>query len=147
VKRLLNPSCVLLLASVLALSGGAQQATPATGEFFGVDVVLDTGGEYLAAWQVEVLDRVGVARIVGVEGGECPAFAAPAYHDPRALQEGRIVLAAFQTRGELSAGRVVVARLHFQVEGPVVPDLVIRPMASADAHGRAFAVRAELARR
>lgn len=138
---------VLLLAAVLALCGGARQvATAGSAEFFVVDVVLDTGGEHLAAWQVEVLDRAGVARIVGVEGGEHPAFAAPAYHDPRALQAGRIVLAAFQTRGELPAGRVVVARLHFQVEGPVVPDLVIRPMASADAHGRAFAARAELAR-
>ena len=136
---------LLFLGLVQAPGGGERQAPPPA-EFFTVDVVLDTGGEYLAAWQVEVLDRAGAARIVGVEGGEHPAFVAPAYYDPRALQQGRIVLAAFQTKGELPAGRVVVARLHFQVEGPVLPDLVIRPMASADAHGRAFAARAELAR-
>ena len=81
-----------------------------------------------------------------MEGGEPPAFAAPPYYDPRALQQGRIVLAAFQTQGELPAGRVRVARVHFQTEGPGVPDLVLRPMASADSEGRAFPVRAELVR-
>lgn len=138
----------LLLALGSAAAGparGGQQVLPAA-EFFALDVYLDTGGEYLAAWQAEIVDRAGVARIVGVEGGEHAAFAAPPYHDPRALQQERILLAAFQTQGELPAGRVRVARVHFHVEGPAAPDLAIRPMASADAQGRSFPVRAELVR-
>ena len=124
----------------------AARLTAPDEEFFRVDLVLETGGEHLACWKVEVLDRTGVAEIVGLEGGEHPAFAAPPGHDPRALQQARVVLEASQTRGELPAGRVVVARLHFQVSGPGVPDLVVRPLAAADAHGRTFAVRATLAR-
>jgi hypothetical protein len=134
-----------LLVATTALGLRAQQTPPAA-VFFAVDVVLDTGGESLAAWQVEIVDRSGVARVVGVEGGEHPAFAQPAYYDPRALQQGRIVLAAFQTEGELPAGRVRVARVHFQAEGPVEPALEIHPMASADAQGRSFPVRVELLR-
>jgi len=146
VRRGLASLGIALAATLaLALHGGAQQAAPAS-EFFAVDVYLDTGGESLAAWQVELVDRAGVARVVGVEGGEAPAFAEPAYYDPRALQHGRIVLAAFQTQGELPAGRVRVARVHFQVEGALPPALAIVPLASADAEGRSFPVRAELVR-
>lgn len=113
-------------------------------EFTCVDLVIDSGGTHLAAWQIELVDTHGVARIVGIEGGEHPAFAAPPYYDTRALQQGRIVLAAFQTAGELPAGRVRVARVHVQIAGDVAPAFQVRLVTAADAQGHEFPARAEL---
>jgi hypothetical protein len=133
-------SIVLL---VLVLAAGAVPARQEA-EFTWVDVVLDTGGEHLGAWQVELTDARGAARVAGVEGGEHPAFAAPPYYDPRALQQGRIVLAAFQTQGELPAGRVRVARVHVRVEAGAEPAFEARLVAAADGAGREIPARVEL---
>src|SRR5436190_7063613 len=111
---------MLILTASLAPVARVQTSAPQheqqePDEFRWIDITLDTRGEYLAAWQIELVDTHDVARIVGVEGGDHPAFAAPPYYDARALQHGRIVLAAFQTQGELPTGRVRVARVHVMV--------------------------------
>jgi hypothetical protein len=78
--------------------------------FVAVDVYVDVGERKLSAWQVEIACDPRAA-IAGVEGGEPMAFREPPTYDPRALNGGKIVLAAF-TPGDAPSGRVRVARLH-----------------------------------
>ncbi len=103
-----------LAACVLAslVAGGAARTTgaPDRARFRVVDIWIDSGAP-VAAWQVEVATTAGESTMVGVEGGDGP-FAEPAYYDPKALEGGRIVLAAFTTDAPLPAGRHRIARLH-----------------------------------
>lgn len=102
----------LLLAAVLL----AAAAMPAErGGFIALDVYIDAGDRGLAAYQFEL---VCDAKIVGLEGGD-GLFAPPPYHDPAALQGGRIVVAAFTADDAPPTGRVRVARLHLYEEGEV----------------------------
>lgn len=127
-RTLLFVGAALLLAGFapLAAQGGAQSARADVPlRFVTLDVVVDPVGATLAAWQVRVEDPSGRAKLVGVEGGEDPSFAAPPAHDPRALAGGVVVLAAFDETdaGPRSATRV--ARLSFAVEGATDPDFTV----------------------
>jgi hypothetical protein len=86
-----------------------------------VDVFIDSGEAPLAAYQFELRVTAGDVKLVGVEGGEHAAFRAPPYYDPKALAQQRIVVAAFNTSGELPRGKTRVARLMVQVRGDVTP--------------------------
>ena len=86
--------------------------------FEAIDVIVDTGQVPLAAWQFEIQSRSPGVEIVGIEGGEHEAFADPPYYDPRAMNNDRVILAAFSTADELPHGRSRIARLHLQLEGP-----------------------------
>lgn len=110
------------------------------------DLFVDSGSQPCAAWQVEVVDERGLAQLVGVEGGEHPAYATPAHYDPRALLGGRVVLAAFQLDGPLPSGRAHVARLHFQIRGSDAPHFRVRLEAAATPEEVRIAATAELAR-
>lgn len=116
----------LLLTLPFAVPFAARAEGPAPTPFRAWDVVIDTGGSPLAAWQIDV--RLGATSLlVGVEGGAgigsapeanaASPFAEPPHHDPAALQSGRVVLAAFSTaaREDLPRGAVRVARLHVRV--------------------------------
>ena len=122
-----------LCAALLVASSSAR---PARAEddvrFVAVDVWITVETE-LAAWQVQI-DLGEGADIVGVEGGAESAFAEPAYYDPKALNAGELILAAFTTGPPLGPGRHRVARLHVQVSGPA-PEYVIRLMVAADGNG------------
>jgi len=50
--------------------------------FQAIDVLVDTGGFPLAAWQLEFQNRLPGVAIVGIEGGDHPAFATPPHYDP-----------------------------------------------------------------
>lgn len=119
---------LLLLALVVAGFAHQQnepgQEAPAL-RFVSVDVLVDPAGQTLAAWQVRVEDRTGAAKLVGVEGGEDPSFAAPPHHDPRALSTGAVVLAAFDESDTGPTGETRVARLSFAVEGNATPDFAV----------------------
>ena len=104
--------------------GADADAVPATagGSFAAVDVFIDSGALPLAAYQFELtVERAEGAGpdgdkvvLVGVEGGEHPAYRDPPYHDTRALwKQGRIVIADFDTGAgvELPRGRTRVARV------------------------------------
>jgi hypothetical protein len=93
---------------------GPDAAAP---EFRWVDVYIDSGNVPLAAYQFELAAETGDFRIVGIEGGEHPAFAEPPYYDPAALQNDRVILAAFSTADELPTGNTRVARVHVMIEG------------------------------
>jgi len=112
---------------ILALALAALPAQESEVRFTAYDVVLDTGGKPLAAYQFEVSCDPAHGKIVGVEGGAKPHYSEAPYYDPAALQGGRIVLAAFTTEPDAPAGKVLVARLHMQETGPVLlaPKVVV----------------------
>ena len=109
-------------------------------QFTAVDVYVDSP-KPLAAWQLEIRTD---ATIVGVEGGAPKAFAEPPFYDPKALQGGRIVLAAFTTDAAPPSGRIRVARLHLQERG--VSPLSAHEIVAAAPGGARLDVKVELAR-
>ena len=141
------PLIFLLLLGTVALIARSQEQGPASGRatqtisFRSVDIYVDPQGadKSLAAYQVEVRVASGDAVIVGVEGGEHPAFRKPPYYDPAALQNQRIILAAFSTDQNLPRGKTRVARLHFQVRGAAAPEYTIKLEVAADPEGKPLA--------
>jgi hypothetical protein len=127
----------LLVALVgLLLIAAAGPVDPGNREdqelrFTHVDLVLDSGGAGLHAWQVELVDPSGRAKVVGVEGGDDGAWSAAPYYDPAALQGGRIVLAAFSLDGG-PRGRQRVARVHLAVQGAAEVPFEAKVQAAAD---------------
>ena len=87
--------------------------------FEAIDVFLDSGDLPLAAWQLELRSLTQDVEIVGIEGGEHPAFKEPPYYDPRAMNNNRVILGAFNTgsNNQLPSGRSRVARVHVQITG------------------------------
>jgi hypothetical protein len=128
-----------LLCAYLGLGGVTGRVTapqePARPAFAAYDVFVDAGNAALGAYQFEWVVRGGGARIVGVEGGEHPAFAAAPFYDPAALQGGRILIAAFSTAKELPHGRTRVARVHLMVDPGAAPQYAVQLQACADGAG------------
>jgi len=138
-KRLIP--ALFLAAILLAVPSGAQEAkAPAAGApgFATVDVLIDSKDEPLAAYQFEFAAETGDVKIVGVEGGEHPAFQGAPCYDPEALEHGRIVIAAFNTGRDLPKGRTRVATLHLRIAGAAAPRYAVKPVVTADAEGLAI---------
>lgn len=128
---------MLLTAKVLAQEPKPHQPTPPPSvRFEAVDVYVDSGDVPLAAYQFELAAETGEITIVGIEGGEHPAFKEPPYYDPAALSKGRIIIAAFNTGRDLPKGKTRVARIHVQVLGEARPQYVIEVKVTASAEGR-----------
>jgi hypothetical protein len=108
----------------------------ATVRFRPIDVYIDSGNESLAAYQFELTAKAGRVKIVGVEGGEHPAFANPPYYDPAALQHDCIIIAAFNTSKDLPKGETRVATLHVQIIGDIQPQYEIKLIVAANADGK-----------
>lgn len=108
-----------------------RQAGP---RFTTVDVLIDSGTHPLAAWQLHFAVTRGDARIVGIEGGEHPAFRQPPCYDPKAIQRERVILAAFNTAApdKLPQGKSRVATIHLQVSGAKEPQYQITLQTAAD---------------
>lgn len=135
---------VALLVGLAAIAQSTDDAAPALhaptpAGFAVVEVVLDTGATPLAAWQIELTTS---ARLVGIEGGDHPAYAKPAFYDPAALSDaggGRIILAAFNTAApaDLPTGPTLIARFHVAVDGgDAAPTIrTTRLIVAADAAG------------
>ena len=99
------------------LAGPTDLAEDAV-RFEAIDVFVDSGDQTLAAWQLELSSMAGDARIVGIEGGEHPAYATPPYYDPKAMKSNRVIIGAFSQNESLPSGRCRVARIHVQLTGP-----------------------------
>ncbi len=112
--------------------------------FAAVDVIVDSGQTPLAAWQFEILSRSPGVEIVGIEGGEHEAFADPPYYDPEAMNNDRVILAAFSTSEELPSGRGRIARLHLQLEGPGPREFEVRVNVMATVNGEPVPATASL---
>jgi len=132
---------LVLTAILIAALVGVHQPAPAAQlpdgrvRFETVDVYVDSGGQSLAAYQFEMAAEVGDVKIVGLEGGEHPAFRNPPYYDPAALMQNRVIVAAFNTGRDLPRGRTRVARLHVQITGDRQPEFAIRLDAAGNAAG------------
>ena len=144
VASLLALTCVGAVAPAITSQERSRTEAQADERFQAVDVYVNAGNALLAAWQVELHDPSGRTKIVGVEGGEHAAFRAAPYYDPRALTKGRIVLAAYQTKGVLPTGRTRVARLHLLVSGPSEPELQATITAAVSPDGRDLQATVEL---
>lgn len=137
----LIPSLFFLIAAFLQIPNAlAQESAPSAIRFTVVDVFLNPGGEPLAAWQIDFSAKGGGVKIVGIEGGEHAAFSKPPYYDPKAIQNERVILAAFSTAGasSLPTGKTRVASVHLQVEGPGKPEFSIRLITAARENGEAI---------
>jgi len=112
---------ISLLLSLIFLSASvaAQQAQTNSVRFQAVDVYLDSKVSALAAYQLEFAVTSGNAKIVGIEGGEHPAFGEAPFYDPKAIQHERVILAAFSTQSadKLPSGKTRVATIHLQISG------------------------------
>ena len=113
--------CLMLLASSAAWTAEERNV-----RFEAVNVYVDSGEHRLAAYQLELSAETGNIKIVGLAGGDHPAFHNPPYYDPEALRGGRIILAAFDTGDELPTGRTRVARVHVMVSGETTPQYAVR---------------------
>ncbi|MBN1917293.1 MAG: hypothetical protein JW889_05235 [Verrucomicrobia bacterium] len=132
-SRLTAFVAVALLAALVWPPAPAQDAGRV--RFRAVDVIIDTGDKPLAAYQFEFVAETGTIAIVGVEGGEHPAFAEPPYYDAAALHENHIIIAAFSTQKDLPAGKTRVARIHVQVTGDTEPQYVVALRIAASPEG------------
>jgi hypothetical protein len=131
-----------LLVALLAAQACAPSARPE--RFDSVDLVLECGAAELAAWQLELRDERGLARITGVEGGEHAAFREPARYDAAALRGGRLRLAAFSLAPELPRGTTRVATVHFAIPAGSEPEFTLRVEAAAAADGSSIEVKGRL---
>lgn len=115
----------------------ATAAAQAAATRFGhVDVSIDVADAPLAVYQCEITATVGAVTLVGIEGGEHPAFREPPYYDPRALGQNRIVLGAFNTGHDLPRGRTRVARLMVKIAGADRPAYAANVVVAAGADGK-----------
>lgn len=120
-------------------AAGAALQTEAVQEpvaFVPLHIYVDSGDQPLAAYQFELTAIRGDVRIVGVEGGEHPAFQPAPYYDSKALAEDRIIIAAFSTDADLPTGRSRIATVHLQVRGEAVGEYELTLTVSADAQGK-----------
>lgn len=133
-------SSLLLVAALLGGSAGGTAAQ----RYQPVDVFIDSGDQPLAAYQIEVTVD-GDAMIVGVEGGDTPAFAPAPHYDPKALAGGRIIIADLDVGSDLPRGRTRVATLHMRESGaPPTYHVVLQAAANADGTPIPATVRLEL---
>jgi hypothetical protein len=110
----------ILGALICSLSlTSAQQTTINTIRFQAVEVLVDSKDVALAAYQLDFTVTSGNAKIVGIEGGKHPAFAEAPFYDPKAIQQERVILAAFSTQpaDKLPIGTTRVATIHLQISG------------------------------
>jgi hypothetical protein len=114
--------------------------------FRAVDIYVDSGSVPLAAWQLEFSVTQADAKIVGIEGGEHPAFAEPPYYDPKAMQHERVILAAFSTApdAKLPRDKTRVATIHFETIGDVEPQFELKLETAADSQGNRITAEASL---
>ena len=104
-------------AATLAGATGKEMDDPPTSRFAFVDVYVDSKDQPLAAYQFELTAQGPGVTLVGVEGGDAPAFAEPPYYDPKANLHNRIIIAAFNTGSNLPHGRTRVARVMVRLTG------------------------------
>ena len=83
-------------------------------------------------------------KIVGVEGGEHPAFKEAPYYDPAALMNERIIIAAFNTGADLPTTRTRIATIHLQITGDAEPQYDLILTTAADTDGEEMAAKITL---
>jgi hypothetical protein len=134
-------------------AGSIFAAEPAAADkpvrFQAVDIYVDSKAQPLAAYQLEFSAPKGRVKIAGIEGGEHPAFNVPPFYDPKAMQQERVIIAAFNTAApaNLPKGRTRVATIHVQITGEEPPQYAVTPQAAASAEGKRLSVEATIQER
>lgn len=120
--------------------GAIAQLDRPTGRFTWVDVVIDTKGKALAAYQFEMKAVHGQVRIVGIEGNDKLPFRDPPFYDAKAIQQDRVILADYTTVGgsKLPMGKVRVATVHVEVLGEGIPEYGVKLTSAAGPDGEAI---------
>ena len=133
--RRLLPLLVLLLSGAATPAPTQPVPSSSAARFAAVDVYIDPHNKPLAAYQFELTAANTAVTLVGVEGGEHPAFASSPYYDTKANLQRRIVIAAFNAGRDLPTGRTRVARLMVRITGDAAPDYTatLQTAASSDA--------------
>ena len=130
----------ILLALPLFAQQPAAEPEATAGDnsirFMPLQITLDPQGRSLAAYQLELRTRSGQVKIVGLEGGDHPAFNQPPYYDARALMQDRIIIAAFSTDANLPTTATRVTTVHLQVLGNIDPEFDINLTVAADANSQ-----------
>ena len=103
--------------------------------FEAIDVFVDSGTTPLAAYQFELASKTPGVEIVGIEGGEHVAFSTPPFFDPKAIQNNRVIIAAFNAGKDLPAGKSRVARIHVLLQGPGAKEYETKLTVSATVNG------------
>ncbi|MDB5334175.1 MAG: hypothetical protein JWP03_5326 [Phycisphaerales bacterium] len=139
---------LVLLACLLSVSpdSGPTPSPPAPSpasapervSFVPLHVFIDPGGKPLAAYQIEVIATAGDATLVGIEGGDDPAYSDAPYYDKRAMRKHRIIIAAFNTGTALPTAPTRVATLMFRVAGTAEPHCAATLQVAASSDGKAI---------
>jgi hypothetical protein len=138
--------CARQILALSAAVAGAVLAQPASSDanvrYCAVDIVIDSRGNPLAAYQCEFFVKTGSAKVVGVEGSKHPAFKDAPFYDPAAIQHERVILAAFTTTSadKLPVGKTRVATVHLQITGERNPGYAVKLETAATLEGRKIAV-------
>lgn len=103
--------------------------------FIPLDIYADPMGESLAAFQIEIEDTMNASSIVGIEGGEHVAFMNPPRYDPAAIQNDRVILAAFSLGENLPVTRTRIATVHLLISGGDQPGYTLRKCIAAGPDG------------
>ena len=144
---------VLLTLFFFGLAAGLLAQQPAIEEgrsrFGAVDIYVDSGSTPLAAYQLEFAATNGVAKIVGIEGGEPAAFRQPPFYDPKAIQHERVIIASFSTAlaTDLPTGKTRVATIHYQTMDVPPPRFELKLQTAADAQGNRISAQASFEER
>jgi hypothetical protein len=139
---------VCLIAFSFWLAAGLLAQAPALEEgrtrFRAVDIFIDSRTTPLAAYQIHFAVSNAAAKIVGIEGGEPRPFREPPFHDLKAIQNERVIIAAFSTApaAELPSGLIRVATIHLQVAGDTTPEFELKLQTAADPQGNRFSAEA-----
>jgi hypothetical protein len=139
--------CAAILLVLCALCGFARAEDAA--HFRTVDIYVDAGGTPLAAYQLEFQARRGNAKIVGIEGGADAVFKDPPYYDAKAMQQDRVIIAAFSTEAEakLPKQKTRVASIHVRVSDEENPDYAVKLTVAADSSGKKISADATFVER
>ncbi len=131
-------STLLLLAVLLGTLLAQPAVTDQTVRFQAVDVFIHSKEIPLAAYQLEFSVKTGDAKVVGVEGGEHPAFKDAPFYDPKAIQHERVIIAAFNTTSgdKLPKGKTRVATIHLQITKERNPEYTVNLEIAATLEGR-----------
>jgi len=145
-KRWLTIFCFGLAAGLLAQEPAPEESRS---RFGAVDIYVDSGSTPLAAYQLEFAATNGLAKIVGIEGGEPAAFREPPFYDPKAMQRERVILASFSTAAaaELPTGKTRVATVHYQTTDSQPPRFELKLQTAGDAQGTRISAKASFVER
>ena len=129
----------------------AQQSAREEGpsRFSAVDIYVDSKSAPLAAYQIEFSATNGIAKIVGIEGGDSPAFHEPPFYDAKAIQHERVIIAAFNTAAadKLPSGKTRIATIHLQLIGDAAPQFQLKLQVAANPDGNRISADASFEER